>query len=257
MRATSTPPRSRVRASRRRASPTRRWRGTSPTTRLIPSSRTSTVVAQRAGGTRRATTNRSRATPAAAAASPPSVPSRSTAAAHSPTPVAGRAQGQGDRRRSAARHPVDDGDRAARETVRQQLAERAGDGEGPVTGEDDRAGPPPELGQPGPGVGIPGGQGHERHPPGIANTCSIRKRAIGQSLYRSGLRSCPPLGGGGSGADGSEQGKPRPGEGGRPRLARFRGPYGTGRDHRREWGHLGSRGATDRVLSPSSRCFSR
>ena len=84
---TSTDSRSRARASSRRASPRLTPRGTSASTRLTPSSRAATTVAQRAGGTRRTTANRSSATPASAAASGPRVASTSTAAAHSPSAV--------------------------------------------------------------------------------------------------------------------------------------------------------------------------
>ena len=75
----------RARATRRRASAAPIPRGTSAITRLTPSSSAATTVAQREGGTRRTTANRSSVTPASCAASAPRVPSRSMAAAHSPT----------------------------------------------------------------------------------------------------------------------------------------------------------------------------
>ena len=61
-------------------------------TRLTPSSSAATTVAQRSFGTPRTTAKRESSTPHSCAESPPRVPGRSTAAAHSPAAVAAAAR---------------------------------------------------------------------------------------------------------------------------------------------------------------------
>ncbi len=184
---TNSASRSRARASSRRASPSATPRGTSASTRLTPSSRAATTVAQRAGGTRRTTANRSSATPASAAASGPRVASTSTAAAHSPSAVTAAASSKPTVVAPAPGRPVTrNTEPACQRGAGDEVAQLTPERHRPLARQHHRRRTPRHLVQVGAGFVVASGKVGDRHHATLSNVCSIRQRAVDGRPRRRG-----------------------------------------------------------------------